>query len=170
MEHRDEIFCPRSFERDVGSTPSLVLTRDRVAGVVLLVFSLGVMWETRVLPLGSFHSPGPGYMPMLLAIALATMAILVALGGGDSPGLASLDWSEKKHAFAILAGCGFAALAIERLGFRLTVVILLVFILSVVERKRAAVVAAMALGLSFGTFFLFSSVLKVPLPRGLLGF
>ena len=147
-----------------------MLTTDRFAGLLLLLFSLGVMWETRVLPLGSLHRPGPGYMPMLLAIALAAMAILVALGGGGSPPLASLEWAEKTHALAILAGCAFAAFALERLGYRLTVGILLVFILWVVERKRPALVAVMALGLSFGTFFLFSNLLKVPLPRGPLGF
>ena len=147
-----------------------MLTTDRFAGLLLLLFSLGVMWETRVLPLGSLHRPGPGYMPMLLAIALAAMAILVALGGGGSPPLASLEWAEKTHALAILAGCAFAAFALERLGYRLTVGILLVFILWVVERKRPAVVAVTALGVSFGTFFLFSNLLKVPLPRGPLGF
>jgi hypothetical protein len=30
-----------------------MLTRDRVAGVAILVFSVAVMWETRLLPLGS---------------------------------------------------------------------------------------------------------------------
>ena len=147
-----------------------MLTTDRFAGLLLLLISLGVMWETRVLPLGSLHKPGPGYMPMLLAVALAAMAILVALGGGGSPPLASLEWPERKHAFAILAGCAFAALAMERLGYRLTVGILLVFILWMVERKRPAVVAVMAVGLSLGTFFLFSGLLKVPLPRGPFGF
>ena len=58
----------------------------------------------------------------------------------------------------------------ERLGYRLTVLLLLAFILGVVERKRPTLVAAMALGLSLGTFFLFGSLLKVPLPRGPLGF
>lgn len=147
-----------------------MFTTDRVAGLVLLLFSLGVMWETRVLPLGTFRQPGPGYMPILLALALAAMAILVALGGGGSRPLASLEWGERKHALAILAGCAFAALVMERLGYRLTVGILLVFLLWVVERKRPALVAAMALGLSLGTFFLFSGLLKVPLPRGPLGF
>lgn len=147
-----------------------MLTTDRFAGLLLLLFSLGVMWETRVLPLGSLHRPGPGTMPMLLAIVLAAMAILVALGGGGSPPLASVEWAEKKHALAILAGCAFAALAMERLGYRLTVGILLLFILWMVERKRPAVVAVMAVGLSLGTFFLFSGLLKVPLPRGPFGF
>lgn len=66
------------------------------------------MWETRVLPLGSLHQPGPGYMPMLLAIALAAMGLLVAIAGGGSPPLASLAWPEKRHALAILAACALA--------------------------------------------------------------
>lgn len=83
-----------------------MFTRDRVAGVVILLFSLGVMWETRVLPLGTFHNPGPGYMPMLLAIVLGAMGILVAIRGGGSPPLRLLEWTEKNHALAILAGWG----------------------------------------------------------------
>ena len=147
-----------------------MLTTDRLAGLVLLLFSLAVMWETRALPLGTFRQPGPGYMPMLLAIALAAVGILVALAGAGSPPLASLEWPERGHAVAILAGCAFAALAMERLGYRLTVAILLVFLLWAVERKRVPVVVAMALGLSLGTFFLFGNLLKVPLPRGPLDF
>ncbi|MBI4610271.1 MAG: tripartite tricarboxylate transporter TctB family protein [Candidatus Rokubacteria bacterium] len=147
-----------------------MLTRDRFAGIGLLLFALGVIWEARVLPLGNFHNPGPAYMPVLFAIVLAALASVVALGGGGSPRLAALGWEEKKHALAILGGCAFAALAIERLGFRLTVLILLAFILWLLEGKRAAVVAAMALGLSLGTFFLFHDLLKVPLPRGPFGF
>lgn len=147
-----------------------MLTTDRLAGLLLLFFSLAVMWETRVLPLGTFHQPGPGYMPMLLAIALAATSILVALGGAGAPPLRSLEWPETRHAIAILGACAFAALALERLGYRLTILLLLAFLLGAVERRRPALVATMALGLAFGTFFLFSNLLKVPLPRGPLGF
>lgn len=147
-----------------------MLTTDRLAGLVLLLFSLAVMWETRVLPFGTLHQPGPGYMPMLLAIALAATSVLVTLGGAGAPPLRSLAWPETRHAVAILGTCAFAALALERLGYRLTVLLLLAFLLGVVERRRPALVVALALGLAVGTFFLFSNLLKVPLPRGPLGF
>ncbi len=143
-----------------------MFTRDRIAGIALLLFSLVVMWEDRALPLGTFHKPGPGYMPMVLAIVLGAMGILVAVGGADSPPIASLTWAEGKHALGILAGCAFTALALERLGYRLTVIILVGFLLWVIERKRPVVVVLAALGLSLGTFYLFSSLLKVPLPLG----
>jgi len=143
-----------------------MLTRDRVGGIALLLFAAAVIWEDRAFPLGSVTKPGPGYMPMLLASILAAMAILVICTGGRSPALTSLGWCEWRHAVAILAGCVFAALALERIGYRLTVIVLVGFLLWVVERKQPAVVAAMALGLSLGTFYVFSTLLKVPLPLG----
>jgi hypothetical protein len=144
-----------------------MLTRDRTAGLALLLFSLAVMWEDRVFPLGTLHKPGPGYMPMLLAVILAAMAILVLCTGGHSPSLRSVEWSEWRHALAILGGCVFTAMAMERIGYRLTVILLVSFLLWVVERKRPAVVIATALGLSLGTFYVFSTLLQVPLPLGL---
>jgi putative tricarboxylic transport membrane protein len=143
-----------------------MLTRDRVGGIALLVFAVMVMWEDGAFPLGSVTKPGPGYMPMLLAGILAAMALLVISTGGRSPALSSLGWSERQHAVAILAGCVFTALALERIGYRLTVIVLVGFLLWVVERKRPPVVVAVALGLSLGTFYVFSTLLQVPLPLG----
>ena len=147
-----------------------MLTRDRVGGTALLLFAVAVIWEDRAFPLGSVTKPGPGYMPMLLAGILAAMALLVIWTGGRSPALASLDWSEKKHAVAILAGCVFTALALERIGYRLTVILLVAFLLWVVERKRPTTVIATALALSLGTFYVFCTLLQVPLPLGPGGF
>ena len=147
-----------------------MLTRDRVAGVALLLFAAAVMWEDRAFPLGTITRPGPGYMPMLLAGILAAMAALVIWAGGRSPAWTSLGWSEWRHAVAILAACAFAGLALERIGYRLTVIVLVSFLLLVVERKRPAVTVATALGLSLGTFYVFSTLLRVPLPLGPGGF
>lgn len=143
-----------------------MFTSDRLAGAALVLLAVVTAWETRRLPLGTLHNPGPGYMPMLLAVILGVLGLVVILRGRGSPPLAALRWLEARHAAAILLGCAFAAFALERLGYRLTVIVLLVFLLGAMERKRLAVVAAVALGLSFGSFFLFSNLLRVPLPRG----
>lgn len=147
-----------------------MLTRDRVAGAVIILFSLYVMWEGRALPLGTYHKPGPGYMPMVLAIILSIAGLLILLVGGTSPPFAALAWTEWRHALAILAGCGFTALALERLGYRVTVALLVGFLLSVVERRRPVTVILMALSLSLGTFYVFCTLLQVPLPLGPGGF
>ena len=143
---------------------------DRVSGTVLLFFALLVAWEGRVLPLGSLHNPGPGYMPALLAFVLAALSVLIIIFGRGSPSFASLQWGEGKHALAILAACAFAALMLERIGFRVTMILLLVFLLGVVERLKPFPVLSVAVGLSLGSFWFFNNLLKVPLPLSPLGF
>ena len=39
------------------------MTADRVGGAALLGLALFVAWESRRLPLGTHHGPGPGYFP-----------------------------------------------------------------------------------------------------------
>jgi hypothetical protein len=143
-----------------------MLTTDRISGTALFLLALFTAWETRRLPLGTLHNPGPGYMPMLLAVILGGLGLVVVLVGGGSPLFSSLRWHEAGHAVAIIVGCAFAALALERLGYRRTGLLLLIFLLGVMERKRPLVALAMAVGLSLGSFYLFSNLLKVPLPRG----
>ena len=144
-------------------------TIDRVGGLALVGLALSVVWEAHKLPFGTLGNPGPGFTPTLLAVALAVFGILIVAVGGQSPPLGTLTWTEGKHAAAILGASAFTALTLERLGYRLTMLLVLVFLLGLVERKRPLTVAFLALFLSLGSFYLFSNLLRVPLPRGPLG-
>jgi hypothetical protein len=146
-----------------------MLTTDRVAGGALVLLALGVLVESRVLPLGSLRHPGPAYMPVVLAILLLGFGLALLVLGGRAPRLGAAGWSDWRHGLAILVTCAFAALALERLGYRLTVLIALAFLLGVVERRGPLATALFALALAYGSFFLFSTILKVPLPWGPLG-
>jgi hypothetical protein len=143
-----------------------MVTTDRIAGAALSLFALGVIWESRKLPLGTFHNPGLAFVPILLALLLLVFAIMIAATGGYGELFRSLGWHELPHAVAILGACVFAALALERLGYRLTVFLLLFFLLKVVEKKGWLLTGIFALALSFGSFFLFYTLLRVPLPLG----
>jgi putative tricarboxylic transport membrane protein len=148
----------------VGESRAL-LTRDRVAGIALVLVAVAIAWESRALPIGTWRNPGAAYMPLLTAGLLGLMGMLTALRGGG-PALAALEWPEARHAVLLLAACAFAAVALERLGYRITTAILVGFFLGVMERKNPLVAIAVALVLSFGSFYLFSDLLRVPLPRG----
>jgi Tripartite tricarboxylate transporter TctB family len=109
-------------------------------------------------------------VPVVLALVLLGFGALVfLLGGGNAPRLAAVGWSEWRHAVAIFLVCAFAALALERLGFRLTIALSLAFLLGVVERKGLAVTAAVSIVFAGAAFFLFDTLLRVPLPRGPFG-
>lgn len=143
-------------------------TGDRVAGLILIGIGGVVALETMALPLGSLARPGPGYAPLVCAIILAALGLLVALRRGGEP-VVNLRWGEARHAALILGAATFAALALERIGFRLTTLAILVFLLGVVERRHPLAVAAVAFAISFGGYYLFWNVLRVPLPIGPFG-
>jgi putative tricarboxylic transport membrane protein len=146
------------------------LKSDQFSGLMLVALALYAGWENRAYPIGTLQEPGPGYLPMLLAIALGALGILIALWGIRSEPLAAMRWTEAKRAVLILVVCGVATFALERLGYRITVIALLVFFLGVLERKRPVPVALVALGFAFASFYLVSDVLHVPLPRSPWGF
>jgi putative tricarboxylic transport membrane protein len=142
------------------------VTVDRVGGAVLAAFAIFTLWESRTLPLGSLASPGPAYMPMLLALLLLAFAVFLVALGARSPRVAAAGWTDWRHAVAILAVCVFIALALERLGYRLTVFLALALLLGLLERRSLVTTAVFSLVFAAASFHLFAVVLRVPLPRG----
>ncbi len=142
------------------------LRSDQISGVVLVLIALLVAWENRAFPVGSLSTPGPGYMPLMLALTLGVFGLLIALRGSASPLLNTIDWTEGKRGIVLLIACGVAVFALERIGYRLTMIALLVFMLGVVERKRPLPTVLVALGFAFISHFLFATLLKVQLPYG----
>jgi len=148
----------------------VTLTTDRVAGGTLVLVGLFALAESLKLPMGSIRQPGPAYVPVILAVTLIAFGAGVAAIGGRSGPFSGVAWSEWRHAVAIFGACAFAAFCLERLGYRLTMAIVLAFLLGVLERKHPVLTAALIIFIAGGTFFVFNTVLKVPLPRGPLGF
>jgi Tripartite tricarboxylate transporter TctB family len=146
------------------------MTTDRLSGIALVLFAIFVISESRNLPLGTFRQPGPAYIPVLLALLLLLLAGLLVVTGGGSRLFSAVSWTEWRHAGAILAASLFSVFAIERLGYRLTLLIVLAFLLGVIEKRGWILSLVFAFTLSFGSFFLFYTVLRVPLPEGPLGF
>jgi hypothetical protein len=153
-----------------GAGGGRALKSDQFSGLMLLAIALYVGWENRVYPIGTLSEPGPGYLPLLLVIFLGMMGLLIALWGIRSTPFASMKWTEGKRAIVILAACAAATFALERIGYRLTVIVLLIVLLGVLERKRPLPVALVALGFSLASFYVVGDLLHVPLPRSPWGF
>ena len=145
------------------------LTIDHVAGAFFTAFSCFVLWETRKIPFGFLAEPGPGAMPTLLALALLVCSIALVAGGRSGKLAAAIQWTEWRHAVFIVGTCAFMALALERLGFRITIFVALLTLVSIVERKSWIAGVIFAGCFSFGTYYLFNALLDVPLPKGPFG-
>jgi hypothetical protein len=142
----------------------LALPADRLAGAVLCVTAAFLAWQSLRLPLGTLHDPGAGYLPLALSLVMGALGIVLAAWPGRGPRLGTVGWPEGRHALAILGACGGSALLLEQVGWRITCLLLLGFLLGVVERQRWWVTLLLAVGMSVGSFYLFATLLKVPLP------
>ena len=140
------------------------MRRDHFSGLLLIAIALYVGWANREYPIGTLQEPGPGYMPLVLAIFLGAMGLLIVLWGAHSRPLAALQWTEARRAVIVLVACGVAAFALERIGYRLTVLAFMVFFLGVVERKHPVSVALVSAGFAFASFYIVGDLLDVPLP------
>ena len=145
------------------------MTTDSAAGATLVLIGLVTIWESRAFPLGSLHRPGPAYMPVLLAILLILFGVAIAILESKSPRMTDVSWHEWRHAVAIFAACAFAAWGLDRLGYRLTMAAVLAFLILALERKGLVLGLVLTIAMAWGSFYLFDTLLKVPLPRGPFG-
>lgn len=153
-----------------SSPPARGLRSDQVSGFVLLLVAIFIGWENRSYPLGTLQEPGPGYVPLLLAVFLGLTGLLVAVRGTRSQSMRDLKWPEFPRAVVILAAGAVAAYALERVGYRITVFAFLVFFLGVVERRRWYTVLIVSAVFALLSYFLFDTLLKVQLPAGPWGY
>ena len=122
------------------------------------------------LPFGSLSAPGAGMMPKLAAGLMMLFAALMMLSGGASAPLASIDWSDRGHAALVVVISAVAIGFYPRLGFLVTMSLLVFALLVVVERRNALIAAAYSAGLTLFAYWLFATALKSPLERGVLWF
>src|SRR5262249_57238512 len=96
------------------------MTADRAAGATLVLIGLITIWQSRALPLGSFHRPGPAYMPVVLAVLLMIFGVAVFAMGARAQRLRDVGWHEWRHPIPVFPAGPFAAWGLERLGYRPT--------------------------------------------------
>ena len=148
--------------------------RQRIGALALVAVGLIFIWRSAAdLPFGTIDNPGPGITPFALAILLVACALwsmisasstVDASEAGDAE--AGAETGAGRHATFIVLGILAAALAFGVVGYRLTLLALLLFYLGVVERKPLIATLLVSCGIAFGSHALFVHVLKVSLPSG----
>lgn len=150
--------------------------RQRIGALALVVIGLIFIWRSLAeLPFGTIDNPGPGITPLALAVLLTACALWSMasarqhLADNDNDRAADAPATEPgavRHAALVVAGIIAAALAFGIIGYRLTVLGLLLFYLGAVERKPLIPTVLVSFGIAFGSYWLFVQVLKVSLPSG----
>ena len=149
---------------DERSGQRMILRRDHIAGGVFIAGGALVFAMSGDLPFGTLASPGAGMLPKLvLGLMMAFGAIIVARAG-ESPPLAEIDWSSFRHAATVVAVSAVVIVLYTKIGFVLSVALLLFGLLFFIERRGLWRALAVSVGVTVGSYLLFSTLLKSPLP------
>jgi hypothetical protein len=142
----------------------MILRRDHIAGGVVIAAGALVFAASGDLPVGTLANPGAGMMPKLALALLLGFGLLLVLRAGESQPISSLDWSDLPHA-AIVTAVAAATIAIyTALGFVLSVTLMMLVLMHLVERRRLVRTAAVSIGVTMCSYYLFNNILKSPLP------
>lgn len=148
----------------------MILRADHVAGATLVAFGLAVFALSGELPMGGLSMPGSGFMPTLVAGLLVLFGVVLGLRAGESAPLADIDWSDAKHAGLVIVIAAVAIVAYTRLGFLLTMGVMLFAFLVIGERRSPVGAAAYSVAATLIAYGVFAKGLNAPLPTGPFGF
>ena len=148
----------------------MILRADHVAGAAFIGLGILVFVIGADLPFGTVTQPGAGMMPKLVAGLMMLFSLFVVLGGASSQPFAKIDWSDRGHAALLVLITAVAVALYTRLGFLITMSLLVFSLLVVIERRRLLPATVYAVALTLFAYWLFDKALKAPLERGILGF
>jgi Tripartite tricarboxylate transporter TctB family len=148
----------------------MILRRDHIAGGAFVTGGALVSAFSGDLPWGSLAMPGAGMMPKLVLSLMIIFGLVLMARGSTSPPLSEIDWSDRTHALCVIVAAALATALYTTLGFVLTMSLLLFGLTATVERRPLIPALVFSVGTALVAFFLFSSLLKSPLPRGPFGF
>ena len=149
---------------------ALTLRRDHVAGGGIVVAGALIFAVSGDLPFGTLASPGAGMLPKLVIALMVGFAAILLVRAGDSPPVATLPWDDLPHAVRVVAVTAGAIALYAPLGFLVTMALLLFGLTFAIERKpllNSLLFSASVTGIAY---LLFNTLLKSPLPRGILWF
>jgi hypothetical protein len=135
--------------------------QDFWAGVLFGVFGCAALWFGRGYAFGTLTKMGPGYLPTVLSWALLAIGGVLMLRALaiDGPAIAR---SEIKPQVFVLAAIVVFALAIERLGLALAVIMVALTAALASRDIRWAEAVALAVGLAVLCVVLFVQLLGQP--------
>jgi Tripartite tricarboxylate transporter TctB family len=137
---------------------------------LFVVVALAVLIVSGDLPVGSMGMPGAGMMPKLVLGLMIAFGLILIARGNESPPIATVRWTDLPHAIQVVVLTAVAVALYTLLGFIITMSLMLLAFLVVVERRSFLPAATFSIGVTVFAYFLFSTLLKSPLPQGLLRF
>ena len=146
---------------------------DQISGIFWLFFSVFISIESYRLGLGTLHQPGPGFLFFWTAAAMGILSVAIIVRAwtgrkGEEPENAIFGKENALKIILVLLALFLYAFFMETLGFIPITLLLFIFLLGMIEKKRwgfAVWVSVVVTGISYVVFEIW---LKSQLPKGIL--
>lgn len=143
----------------------MIIRADHIAGAAFVIFGVAIISLSGDLPVGQLSMPGSGFLPMIVASLTIIFGLLLIGRATESGPFSKLGWEDGKHAVMVTAITAGAILLYERLGFLFTMLLMIITLLIVVERRNPVRAGIYCLGIVLFTYVSFVYGLKTPLPE-----
>lgn len=141
-------------------------------GLIGLALGVFVVWSGLRLKLGTINDPGSGYVlfytGLLMCLFAATIIVSAVIEGGPTFGSRWKDARWTKPLLVIVCLIAFA-FALDRLGFLLSAIPLMLLLLRVVDPVRWSLAIPIGLFAPLGVWWVLERLLLIQLPSGILG-
>ncbi len=140
---------------------------DIKSGIFFLIISLLIVYESIRVELGTFLSPGSGFLTFGIGIVLCGLSIALILKElrFRSP-LKSLKPISKRVILALIS-LFIYSLVLEYLGFLIPTFFLVMILFQLGQKRNWWFTVVISLAITFLAYFIFGSLLHVYFPRGI---
>ncbi len=148
---------------------------DQISAVVLLLVSGFVIQQSMGMPQQAEFGPDYGFFPFWLGLLLAVLSIALFVDAWRRPAAKDEPWPFPARKallnivlmMAALAGYAFL---LETLGYLLTTLLFVGFLMGVVQRDKLRTTVITTLAVTAFLYLVFQILLEINLPKGPFGF
>jgi hypothetical protein len=148
--------------------------RDFYTGLVMLIFSGAIIMQILRSPsVQDSSGPGPFFLPTIVAVIIAGLSLGLLIQSTKLPPSSQPIPRGKRmwnRLIWIMVWCFIYGITIEKLGYLLSTGLVTFALLIYFNRKNWILNIIFSLGTPLAIYFLFNTLLKVPMPKGWFGF
>jgi putative tricarboxylic transport membrane protein len=144
-----------------------------IVSLCFLVLGIAYLADNSRLPMGSAAKPGAGLFPLLVGVSLSGLSLALLIWAVRNKDSAAKDresfptGKDRQRVLALGGTLAFFVLLLKPLGYGICGAALMAAVLRFLGLRSWGRIVFISLATAAASFFLFDTLLGVPLPRGI---
>lgn len=143
---------------------------DLIGSILFALAGIGIVAESLRLKVGKLTDPQPGFFPFVSGVVLIVLSLVLLAYRWSTPSNEVRSPGNFRGPAILIVGMAVYVGILDSAGYVLSTVFIGTLILRVLGIRSWRVLGGVGIGLSIGTYLLFSRLLGIELPPGILTF